>query len=121
MGNYGLEIQDFEGKMEQIPQNIFTRDLSAKLKTEAIYENFVDEQKCEIAEIKRDEKLDIPTDLDYLNVQALNLSAEEREKLDLARPATIAAASRIPGVTPSAVLNLLKFVKKRSIASIEFV
>ena len=113
--NYGLEIQDFEGMMEQIPQNIFTRDLSAKLKTEAIYENFVDEQKCEIAEIKRDEKLDIPTDLDYLNVQTLNLSAEEREKLDLARPATIAAASRIPGVTPSAVLNLLKFVKKRSI------
>ena len=74
-----------------------------------------------IAEIKRDEKLDIPTDLDYFNVQALNLSVEEREKLDLARPSTIAAASRIPGVTPSAVLNLLKFVKKRSIAPIEFV
>ena len=113
--NYGLEIQDFLGIMEKIPKNILSRDLSAKLKSEALYENFVDEQKCEIAEIKRDEKLDIPTDLDYLNVQTLNLSAEEREKLDLARPATIAAASRIPGVTPSAVLNLLKFVKKRSI------
>ena len=119
--NYGLEIQDFGGMMEQIPHNIFTRDLSAKLKTEAVYENFVAEQLCEIAEIKRDEKLDIPTDLDYFNVQALNLSVEEREKLDLARPSTIAAASRIPGVTPSAVLNLLKFVKKRSIAPIEFV
>ena len=59
--NYGLEIQDFLGIMEKIPKNILSRDLSAKLKTEAIYENFVEEQKCEIAEIKRDEKLDTLT------------------------------------------------------------
>ena len=109
--NYGLEIQDFAWH-ESMPQ--IKNELKMKLKTEAIYENFVAEQKCEIEEIRRDEKLDIPTDLDYFNV-VMNLSTEEREKLDLAKPSTIAAASRIPGVTPSAVLNLLKFVKKKSI------
>ena len=109
--NYGLEITDFAWH-KNMPQ--MNNELKMKLKTEAIYENFVAEQKCEIEEIRRDEKLDIPTDLDYFNV-VMNLSTEEREKLDLAKPSTIAAASRIPGVTPSAVLNLLKFVKKKSI------
>lgn len=69
-------------------------------------------QRWEMEEIRKDEKLEIPTDLDYYAIKNLNLSNEEKEKLQLAKPATIAAASRIPGVTPYAVLALLNFVKK---------
>jgi len=56
-------------------------------------------------EIRRDEQLEIPTDLDYFNLQIFNLRIEDRERLDLARPSTIAAASRLPGVTPAAILT----------------
>lgn len=91
------------------------RELRCKIETEAIYENFVKEQKCEIEEIKRDEQLEIPTDLDYFNVKNLNLKREEAEKLAAAKPSTIAAASRLPGVTPSAILSLLKHVKRRNV------
>ena len=115
-GSYGLEIKDFQ-EVPELHEAIANRDLSAKLKTEATYETFVAEQKYEIEEIKKDEQLEIPTDLDYINMPKLNLSIEEREKLDLARPSTIAAASRIPGVTPSAVLTLLKFVRKKAVVN----
>ena len=41
------------------------------------------------------------------------LSTEEKEKLQKYRPASIGAASRISGLTPSSLILLLKFVKKR--------
>lgn len=60
--------------------------------------------------MKRDEALRIPESLDYSKMQ---LSAEDREKLSAARPASLAAAQRIPGVTPAALLMLLQHVRKR--------
>ena len=63
-----------------------------------------------MAELRRDEALRIPDSLDYSQMQ---LSAEDREKLSAHRPASLAQAQRIPGVTPSALLMLLQHVRKR--------
>jgi len=62
--------------------------MSERLKSEATYEALVEEQREEINEIRRDDQLTLPFDLDYLNPR-LALSIEEKEKLALARPATI--------------------------------
>jgi tRNA uridine 5-carboxymethylaminomethyl modification enzyme len=35
-----------------------------------------------------------------------------RAKLEAARPKTLGAAARIPGVTPAAVISLLRHVKR---------
>jgi tRNA uridine 5-carboxymethylaminomethyl modification enzyme len=51
----------------------------------------------------------LPADLDYAGVAGL--SNEERGKLALVRPANLAAAGRIPGVTPAGVLCLLRHVR----------
>ena len=59
---------------------------------------------------RRDEALMLPPDLDYRRVGSL--SAEIREKLARARPATLGAASRIPGVTPAALTALLRHVRR---------
>ena len=40
------------------------------------------------------------------------LSAEDAEALAAARPATLAAAARVPGVTPAAMVALLRHVKR---------
>jgi len=111
-------LKDILGHHETIREALECRDLCAKLKAEAVYELFVLEQREEINEIRKDEQLEIPTDLDYFNINGLR--TEDREKLDIARPSTIAAASRIPGVTPNAVLYLLRFVRKKG-KSIQFV
>ncbi|NXJ67682.1 MTO1 protein, partial [Rostratula benghalensis] len=86
------------------------RALAERLKIEAAYEWCVVNQQQEMEEVRRDEALQLPEDLNYFAIDA-SLSAEVREKLDSSRPPTIGAASRIPGITPAAVVNLLRFVR----------
>ncbi|XP_074642568.1 5-taurinomethyluridine-[tRNA] synthase subunit MTO1, mitochondrial-like [Tubulanus polymorphus] len=83
--------------------------VALKLKIQAMYDNSLKEQMQQIEEVKKEEKLLLPEDLDY---HSLSISNEVRSKLDAARPQTIAAASRIPGVTPASVVLLLKYVKR---------
>ncbi|XP_043819555.1 protein MTO1 homolog, mitochondrial isoform X2 [Dromiciops gliroides] len=87
------------------------QELMNRLKIEATYELSLILQQQEIEEVQRDEALQLPKDLDYLNIRDVSLSHEVREKLHSSRPQTIGAASRIPGMTPAAVVNLLRFVK----------
>ncbi|NXL95056.1 MTO1 protein, partial [Alectura lathami] len=86
------------------------RELSERLKIEAVYEWCVLNQQQEMEEVRRDEALRLPEDLDYFAIDA-SLSTEVREKLSSNRPQTIGAVSRIPGITPAAIVNLLRFVK----------
>ncbi|TDG50582.1 hypothetical protein AWZ03_002886 [Drosophila navojoa] len=86
-------------------------ELATRLKIEALYSFFVDEQQRDVEDVRREERLCIPGDIDYFS-KSLSLSNEERQKLTLIQPQTIAAASRIQGVTPSTILRLLKYVKK---------
>ena len=60
---------------------------------------------------RRDEQCELPEDLDY-HCPTLNLSTEERQKLAEARPANLHAASRIPGVTPAAIVTLLRLARR---------
>ncbi|NXS94450.1 MTO1 protein, partial [Jacana jacana] len=97
-------VPDSLGKLAQ------WRELAERLKIEAAYEWCVVNQQQEMEEVRRDEALQLPQGLDYFTIEA-SLSAEVREKLDSSRPQTIGALSRIPGITPAAIINLLRFVK----------
>ncbi|XP_019273287.2 protein MTO1 homolog, mitochondrial isoform X1 [Panthera pardus] len=90
---------------------ITCRELAERLKIEAIYESVLFHQQQQIKEVQQEEALQLPKDLDYLTLRDVSLSYEVREKLHFSRPETIGAASRIPGVTPAAIINLLRFVK----------
>ncbi|KAK5645070.1 hypothetical protein RI129_006370 [Pyrocoelia pectoralis] len=94
---------------------IYTDDevVGQRLKVEALYEAAIAEQAEDIEEMRKDESLVLPYDLDYTS-DNLNLSLEEKEKLLAVQPQTIGAASRIPGITPSTVLRLLRFVKNKA-------
>lgn len=72
-----------------------------QLKIEAVYQNYLGRQEQEIAAVRREEMLLIPRDLDYEAVRGL--SAELRLKLKHNRPASIAQANRIEGMTPAAM------------------
>lgn len=76
------------------------------------YARYVDRQSSEVQTLKRSEALKLPVDVDYFSVPCL--SSEEREKLNAARPATVGAASRIPGMTPTSLVVLMKLARSRA-------
>jgi tRNA uridine 5-carboxymethylaminomethyl modification enzyme len=83
-----------------------------QLETDAHYRGYLRRQEADIQAFRRDESLHLPSDLDYSTIAGLSL--EVRSKLMTARPATLGAAARISGVTPSALTALLRHVRKVS-------
>jgi len=91
------------------------KDVAEQLEIEGRYAGYLDRQDADIAAFRRDEDLALPADLDYDAVGSL--SNEIRAKLRAARPASLGAASRIPGVTPAALTALLAHVKRQQRAA----
>lgn len=85
------------------------------LEAEALYAGYLERQQAEIVALRREEGLALPPGLDYGRIAFL--SAEMREVLSRARPATIGAALRLPGVTPAAIAALLAHVRRRDRAA----
>ncbi|ACO62092.1 predicted protein [Micromonas commoda] len=75
---------------------------------ECYYAPYLARQRRDVETMRKEEAMELPMDLDYDAVGGL--SAEDREKLKEFRPATLAAAQRISGVTPSAAIALFRFV-----------
>lgn len=62
-----------------------------RLQIEALYDHALKEQAAEIEEMKADECLVIPRDVDY-NSESLSMCLEEREKLAAVQPSTVSCA-----------------------------
>ncbi len=92
----------------------FDRDVAEQIEIDGRYAGYLDRQVADIAAFRNDEALKLPTDLDYRSIGGL--SNEVRQKLSAARPATLAAAARISGVTPAALTALLQVVERRRAA-----
>ena len=90
-------------------------DAAEYVETQIKYEGYIARQQEEIDRLKRHEEAKIPSDFNYDNV--VGLSNEICQKLNEARPANIARASRIPGMTPAALSLLLVYLKKQSTES----
>jgi len=84
-----------------------------QIEVEAKYAGYIDRQDREIAKHAKQESLRLPEDIDYSGVDGL--SNEARQRLELARPVTLGQASRLEGMTPSAVSLLLIHLKKRQL------
>ncbi|HKJ19399.1 MAG TPA: tRNA uridine-5-carboxymethylaminomethyl(34) synthesis enzyme MnmG [Woeseiaceae bacterium] len=84
-----------------------------QVETQAKYAGYIDRQEREIAKHEKQESLRLPEDIDYAAVDGL--SNEARQKLAAARPVTLGQASRLEGMTPSAVSLLLVHLKKRQL------
>ncbi len=85
-------------------------EIREQIEFDALYRGYMDRHEADIAAYRKDEALVLPADLDYAAVGSL--SNEVRQKLARARPKTLGAAARIPGVTPAAVIALLRHVKR---------
>lgn len=84
-------------------------ELVARLQIEGLYRAQVTRQYNDINEVRKDEQLILPENIDYMSIPSISMDA--KTKLAECRPYTIGAASRIPGMTPAAIVLLLKYVK----------
>jgi len=84
--------------------------IKEQLEIEAKYSGYLKRIEADIKAFKKDEALQIPDNMDYKKVGSL--SNEIVQKLEQAKPSTIGMASRISGVTPAAIIALLRYVKK---------
>jgi tRNA uridine 5-carboxymethylaminomethyl modification enzyme len=80
------------------------------------YSGYMAKERSAADRMARMESLEIPSGLEYRTLDSL--STEAREKLSAVRPTSLGQASRIPGVSPSDIHNLIGAVLKlRSLLS----
>ncbi len=104
VGHFDASELDSDEQREQV---------ELQLEVQAKYRGYIDRQEREIAKQANQESLRLPDDIDYNDVDGL--SNEARQKLLAARPVTLGQASRLEGMTPSAVSLLMIHLKKRQL------
>lgn len=88
------------------------RDLCTEVEEDAAYAPYLARQESELRDLRAGEGLQLGDDFPYAAIPGL--SREMVERLSAARPATLAAAGRIPGITPAALAALLVQARRRA-------
>ncbi len=84
--------------------------IAAQLQVDASYAAYVDRQEADVVAFRKEESVRIPPDFDFGAVTSL--STEIRQRLEKVRPATLAQAGRMEGMTPAALMLLLAHLRK---------
>jgi tRNA uridine 5-carboxymethylaminomethyl modification enzyme len=85
-------------------------ELAAEVGEDAAYAPYIARQDSELRELRASEALNLGEEFPYAAIPGL--SREMVERLSTARPATLAAAGRVPGVTPAALAALLVHARR---------
>ena len=81
-----------------------------EIEIEVKYSGFIQRQLKEVERFNNLEKIKLPINLDYGDVNGL--SREIKEKLNKFKPLNLGQASRISGVTPAAISILMVYLRK---------
>ncbi len=85
--------------------------LLAEIEEDARYAPYLQRQESELKDLRANEQIPLGDDLDYAEIAGL--SNEMVERLNGARPETLAAASRVRGITPAALAAILVHARRR--------
>ena len=85
-------------------------DVAEQLEIEAGYAPYLERQDLDIAALRAEEAFELPRDLELGTIAGL--SNEIRARLAEVRPATLAAAGRLPGMTPAALAILYRHARR---------
>lgn len=92
------------------PEPIDDPEVIEQIEIQLKYEGYINSMLDQIKIFEEYENLPL---INIKFTQVPNLSTEAREKLEKIRPLSIGQASRISGVTPSDILALLTYIKKK--------
>ncbi|WP_171132675.1 tRNA uridine-5-carboxymethylaminomethyl(34) synthesis enzyme MnmG [Ruegeria sp. HKCCA6707] len=102
---------NFEDVLPLVPELAGTdAETRRQIERDALYANYIARQQRDVEAMKRDETHVIPRDFDYFALDGL--SSEMKQKLSNAKPANIAQAGRVEGVTPAAITLVLAKLRR---------
>jgi len=104
-----ITYQAFE-LLESFDSETNDREVAQQVEVQIKYAGYISRQQDEIEKQLRNEHLKLNTIVEYSNVRGL--SNEVVQKLNTIKPENLGQASRISGVTPSAISILLVHLKK---------
>ena len=84
-------------------------EVSEQVEIQTKYEGYIKRELELLEGVRKSERVRIPAGLRYDDIPGL--SNEVKGRLREARPETIGQASRMPGITPAAIANLLIYLK----------
>ncbi len=90
-------------------------ELLKEVEQDGRYAPYLERQEAEIRDISANERITLSTSFSYRSVSGL--SNEMVERLDAARPETLAAAARVRGITPAALAAILVHAKRAQSSS----
>ncbi len=90
--------------------NQYPKKLIEKIRIEALYKPLEERLKDDMKIFNSEYEILIPANINYALVGSL--STEVRSKLEKARPANLADAKKIQGMTPAAIVALQVYIKK---------
>ncbi|MEO6209257.1 MAG: tRNA uridine-5-carboxymethylaminomethyl(34) synthesis enzyme MnmG [Gemmatimonadaceae bacterium] len=93
------------------------RDALITAELELKYAGYFARERVQAEKMKRMGDFPLPPSLPYEELRSL--STEARQKLGALRPRTLAQASRVPGVSPNDLQNLVLEIERRRLASAE--
>ena len=102
----GLYLKDFKESFQK--QHWWNDDVIEQLEIDIKYGGYIARERDNVAKMKRLNDKEIPENFNYLKVKGL--SYEGRDKLEMIRPATIAQAGRISGISQSDIHVLLVYM-----------
>ncbi|MBA7657941.1 tRNA uridine 5-carboxymethylaminomethyl modification enzyme MnmG [subsurface metagenome] len=103
-----VSINDLAELDEEIKN--YTPSVLKSVEIEVKYSGYITRQNEKIQQFKKMENLRIPEDIDYTVIEGISFEAKER--LNMIRPLSLGQASRISGVKPSDMTNLLYYMRK---------
>jgi len=98
------DLTKFCNEISRVP-----KDVAEEVEIMVKYEGYIERQLRQVERLKKLEAQFLPPEIDYYKVHGL--SNEVKEKLSKVRPRSLGQASRIPGVTPAAIMALSVHLK----------
>jgi tRNA uridine 5-carboxymethylaminomethyl modification enzyme len=102
------DILKIEKVAEYITNNDVDQEILEQAEIQVKYSGYIDKERNNANKLTRLEEVKIPENFDYNQIKSMSIEA--RQKMTKIRPATIAQASRISGVSPSDVSVLLVYL-----------
>ena len=93
-------------------QPIEDEEVIEQVDIEIQYEGYIERSFREIKQFDEMENFLIPPEVDYAMVE--NLATEAKQKLERIKPSSVGQASRVPGINPADIANIIFFLRHKN-------